>query len=181
MSRIGKNPITIPDQVKFSREGEVISVQGPLGTASRSFNDEINIVIADNAVTLTPKRQSTSAGALWGTYAAHLRNMVNGVVRGYEKKLQIEGVGFKGAVTGNKIVFNLGWSHPYHLSIPEGLKVTIEKGVVTVKGVDKDLVGQFTAKIRSLKKPEPYKGKGIRYEGEVVRRKAGKKVASTAA
>ena|SRR3989344_9488217 len=179
MSRIGKNPILIPDKVKCSRAGEVISIQGPLGTVSRSFNDKINILIADNNITLTPKRQTDKA--LWGTYAAHLRNMVKGVTTGYEKKLIIEGIGYRAAVTGKKITFNLGWSHSYELAIPEGLKITSEKNLLTISGFDKDLVGQFTATIRALKKPEPYKGKGIRYESEVVRRKAGKKVASTTA
>ena len=178
MSRIGKNPILIPDKVKCQQTGEVIIVTGPLGTVARTFGDRINILVATNNITLTPKRETDKA--LWGTYAAHLRNMVKGVTAGYEKKLLIEGVGYKTAVTGTKMVFNLGWSHPYDLLIPEGLKVTVEKGLITVKGVDKDLVGQFAAEIRALKKPEPYKGKGIRYEGEVVRRKAGKKVTSTA-
>ncbi len=178
MSRIGKNPILIPDKVKCQQTGEVIAITGPLGTVTRIFGDRINILVADNNITLTPKRETDNA--MWGTYAAHLRNMVKGVTEGYEKKLLIEGVGYKAAVSGVKITFNLGWSHPYELAIPEGLKVMAEKGLITIKGVDKDLVGQFAAEIRALKKPEPYKGKGIRYEGEVVRRKAGKKVASTA-
>ncbi|MEA1929830.1 MAG: 50S ribosomal protein L6 [Patescibacteria group bacterium] len=175
MSRIGKQAIMIPDKVECYQEGESITVKGPLGTVAKTFRDDVNILIAANNVTLTPKRMTAGGRALWGTYASHIRNMIQGVTAGYEKKLIIEGVGFKVAMAGTKLTFNLGWSHSRDLEIPKDLKVNVEKNSITVSGVNKESVGQFAAKIRALKKPEPYQGKGIRYSDEVVRRKAGKK------
>ena len=115
-------------------------------------------------------------GALWGTYASHLRNMVEGVTKGFQKQMIIEGVGYKANLVGTKLVFALGFSHPIELAIPEGIKVTVDKGTLTISGIDKELVGSFSAKIRDYKPPEPYKGKGIRYSTETLRRKVGKKV-----
>lgn len=180
MSRIGKKPIIIPEKTEINVEGEKITVKGPLGEISRDFKDDIEIKIEDNVITLTPRRNSKPVVSLWGTYGSHLQNMIDGVTKGFEKKLVVEGVGFKVQLEGNKIVFGLGFSHPVNIDIPDGIKVEIEKNTISIKGVDKEEVGSFSAKIRDLKKPEPYKGKGIRYENEVVRRKEGKKAATTA-
>jgi large subunit ribosomal protein L6 len=176
MSRIGKKPITIPNQVALSAAAGVVTVKGPLGTLSRAFKEAITITIGEKEVILAPARETVETRALWGTYASHLDNMITGVTRGYEKRLLIEGVGYRAQLTGANLTLNLGFSHPVVVPVPEGLKVAVDKNVITITGVDKDLVGEFAARIRALKKPEPYKGKGIRYEFEVVRRKEGKKV-----
>jgi large subunit ribosomal protein L6 len=175
MSRIGKNPIIIPAKTEVTKNGSVLTVKGPLGELSRAFNKEVEVVINGNEIQVTPTKDTIFARALWGTTAAHLRNMVHGVNTPFVKKLIVEGVGFKSAVNGGQIVLNLGFSHPVPLDIPNGLTVTAEKNVITVSGIDKEVVGSFAALMRSKKKPEPYKGKGIRYEKEVVRRKEGKK------
>lgn len=160
--------------------GSSISVKGPLGEVKREFKTIIDIKISGSEIVLTPKKINKETRALWGTYAAHLKNMIAGVNKPYEKKLMIEGIGFKAEVKGTNIVLNLGFSHPVTVAIPTGLKVTSEKGVITVSGIDKDAVGRFASEIRALKKPEPYKGKGIRYEGEVIKMKQGKKAVATA-
>lgn len=156
----------------------VLTIKGPLGTLSREFKSDIEIVCADGVVTFTPKRNDVDTKALWGTYASHVGNMVEGVSKGYEKKLIIEGVGYRAALSGAKLTLNLGFSHPVDMPIPEGLKVAVDKNVLTITGIDKELVGAFASQIRALRKPEPYKGKGIRYDGEIIRRKEGKKVVS---
>lgn len=156
----------------------VLTIKGPLGTLSREFKSDIEIVCADGVVTFTPKRNDVDTKALWGTYASHVGNMVEGVSKGYEKKLIIEGVGYRAALAGAKLTLNLGFSHPVDMPIPEGLKVAVDKNVLTITGIDKELVGAFASQIRALRKPEPYKGKGIRYDGEIIRRKEGKKVVS---
>jgi len=176
MSRVGKQIIELPEKVEYNRQGNVVTIKGPLGILSREFNPQIEIVKEGNVITLKPIKLNVDTNALWGTVGAHLRNMILGVTKGYEKKLVIEGVGYRAALTGDKLTFNLGLSHPVILPLPAGIKVAVDKGNLTVNGIDKDLVGQFAADIRDLKKPEPYKGKGIHYEGEVIRRKEGKKV-----
>lgn len=175
MSRIGKQEIIIPKGVKITREGDVISITGSKGTLKKVFRDDIDIVITDTTIGLNIKRNDKFSKALWGTYASHLKNMLAGVETPYVKKLILEGIGFKSEVKGKEIHFALGFSHPVIVPIPEGLTVTAEKNVITVSGIDKELVGSFTASVRAKKKPEPYKGKGMRYEGEVIRRKQGKK------
>lgn len=175
MSRIGKNPIIIPAKTEVTQNGSVLTVKGPLGALSREFRKEVDVVITGNEIQVSPTKDTIFARALWGTTAAHIRNMIHGVNTLFVKKLIIEGVGFKSAVNGNELVLNLGFSHPVPLEIPKGLTVTAEKNVITVSGIDKEVVGSFAALMRSKKKPEPYKGKGIRYEKEVVRRKEGKK------
>ncbi len=175
MSRIGKKVIAIPTgtEVKLSSNG--ISVKGPLGTLEKKFKGDIEITIGPTEVTLVPKRITLENKALWGTYASHIMNMISGVSTPFVKKLIVEGIGYKSEVKGSNLVLALGFSHPVSVPIPTGLKVTAEKNIITVTGNDKEMVGEFVAKVRSLKKPEPYKGKGIRYEGEVVKRKQGKK------
>jgi len=175
MSRIGKQEIAIPNGVKVSQNGALVTVVGPKGTLSKSFRDDVVIAIGEKSVTLSIKRNDKFSKALWGTYASHIKNMILGVETPYQKKLILEGVGFKSDVKGKDIQFALGFSHPVIVPIPEGLTVTAEKNNITVTGIDKELVGSFTASLRALKKAEPYKGKGMRYEGEVVRRKQGKK------
>ncbi len=175
MSRIGKNPIIIPAKTEVTQKGDVIIVKGPLGELSRSFAKEVTVAIDGNSIQVTPVSNTIFARALWGTVAAHIKNMIHGVNEPFVKKLILEGVGFKSAVDGNTMVFSLGFSHPVKIAIPAGLKVTAEKNVITVTGIDKEAVGSFAAHLRSQKKPEPYKGKGMRYEGEVIKRKEGKK------
>ena len=178
MSRIGKQQINIPTGVTVTQTADKVEVKGPKGTLTKIFKPDIAITIEGNMITLAPVKETVFAKALWGTYGSHLINMIQGVTTGFQKKLIIEGVGFKSNVVGNKLVLDLGFSHTIEEEIPKDLSVTAEKNVVTITGFDKELVGQFSATIRSYKRTEPYKGKGIRYEGEIVRRKQGKKTVS---
>lgn len=177
MSRIGKKPIVIPAATEVTVAGSLVSVTGPLGEIKREFTPAVSISVEDNKVLLTPKKKNLETAALWGTYASHIQNMVNGVNKAFEKKLVVEGIGFKVEVKGAELVLALGFTHPVTLSIPVDLKVKAEKNVITISGVNKESVGQFAAVVRSKKVPEPYKGKGIHYDTEVVRRKQGKKTA----
>ncbi|PIR58059.1 MAG: 50S ribosomal protein L6 [Parcubacteria group bacterium CG10_big_fil_rev_8_21_14_0_10_38_31] len=180
MSRLAKKPISIPDKVEVKKEGMTIIVSGPLGELRRDFKEEIAISVEEGKITLTPKEINPFLSALWGTYASHLKNMMNGVLANYEKKLIIEGVGFKVDLQGKELVLNLGFSHPVKVEVPDGVNVVVEKNNIKISGIDKEKVGAFAAKIKNLKKPEPYKGKGIRYEGEYIRRKTGKKATAGA-
>ena len=175
MSRIGKRILTIPEKTTATIANGVFTVKGPLGELTRKFKSEVEIKIDNGTITLVPVRTSLEINALWGTYSAHVNNMIEGVNKAFEKKLIVEGIGFKSEVKGTDLHLALGFSHPIKLAIPTGLKVTADKNVITVSGIDVEKVGQFVAKVRSLKKPEPYKGKGVRYDNEVVRRKQGKK------
>ena len=175
MSRLGKQPIKIPEGVVVTSGSGVLTVQGSKGTLTRALVSDVALVVENGEVTLTPKQGSDKAKALWGTYAAHLRNMITGVTVGFTKKLQIEGVGYRAEAQGQKIKLNMGYSHPVELVAPEGVSVVTEKGSVTITGADIEKVGQFAADVRAVREPEPYKGKGIRYVGEYVIRKQGKK------
>ncbi len=177
MSRIGKKIIEIPAKTEIKIDGGNVSVKGPLGEVTRVFKKNISISVADGKLEIKPVSQSLENNALWGTYASHLKNMIEGVNKEYNKKLIIEGVGYKADVTPSEITLKVGFSHLVKVAIPKGLKVTSEKGVISISGIDKELVSSFAAGIRSVKKPEPYKGKGIRFEDEVIRRKEGKKTA----
>lgn len=177
MSRIGKQEIQIPKGVEITRDGAILKVVGPKGTLTKVFRDDIDIKIGEGMVTLNIKRNDKFSKSLWGTYASHIKNMIKGVETPYQKKLILEGVGFKSEVKGKEFHFALGFSHPVIVTIPEGITATAEKNNITITGIDKELVGSFTASIRALKKPEPYKGKGMRYDDEVIRRKQGKKTA----
>ncbi|MFZ2621184.1 MAG: 50S ribosomal protein L6 [Minisyncoccia bacterium] len=177
MSRIGKKVIAIPKGTEVTMSPGVITVKGPLGTLTKKFKNEIVITIGATEITLIPKRVTLENKALWGTYASHIMNMIDGVTKPYVKKLILEGIGYKSEVKGTNLVLALGFSHPVIVPIPTTLKVTAEKNVITATGSDKEVVGEFVAKVRALKKPEPYKGKGMRYEGEVIKRKQGKKTA----
>jgi len=173
-----------------------LAVKGPKGTLSRNFRPDVEIKIESGVVTLAPKRNDKFSHSLWGTYASHIKNMIAGVQTPYQRKLILEGIGFKSEVKparpdasptgssgrnsghsggGQELHLALGFSHPVKVTIPEGLSATAEKNLITVTGADKELVGNFAATIRALRKPEPYKGKGFRYEDEVIRRKQGKK------
>lgn len=180
MSRIAKKPIQAGDKVKVSltpeKSGYLFKVAGPLGENSRFFKNDIKIEIDSEGIKLTPTNEALlEQKALWGTYASHIKNMIEGVTNGFKKNLQIEGIGYKTAVSGTKMTWNLGFSHPIDVEIPKGLKVAVEKGNVSITGNDKEAVGQFAAQLVAMKPPEPYKGKGIRYEGQVIRMKEGKK------
>ena len=175
MSRLAKQPIAIPPKTEVSISDDTVVVKGPKGVLTRAGNRALSIVVGEKGVEVKPKNESLEARSALGTYASHIRNMIEGVNKGFTKKLLIEGVGYKWDVQGKILNLSLGFSHPVKLPIPEGLTVTIEKGALTTVGFDKELVGQFVANVRALRPPEPYKGKGIRYEGEVIRRKQGKK------
>ena len=181
MSRTGKKLITIPAGTEVSVSDSEIVVKGKGGTLKRVMHGEVSVTVDGKSISVTPVSQSRLARALWGTYAAHVRNMIQGVNQPFIKRLQIEGIGFRAELSGKTLSLQIGFSHPVKVAVPEGLAVTVEKNMITISGADREQVGQFAASVRMLKKPEPYKGKGIRYEGEVVRKKAGKKVTSTAA
>lgn len=175
MSRLGKQPVAIPSGVEVTLADGVLTAKGPKATLSREVREkDVAIKIEGDTVTLEPK-DTNLAPALWGTYAAHMRNMITGVTEGFTKVLEIEGVGYRAEVQGNKIVLNVGFSHSVELEIPEGISAEVVKNTITLTGSDKDALGQFAADVRKVKKPEPYKGKGIRYQGEHIIRKQGKK------
>lgn len=177
MSRIGKKLITLPEKTEIQISDKAVLVKGPLGELSRPLHPVIEVKVDGNTVTVHPRKETLESRALWGTYASHITNMVNGVNKPFEKKLILEGIGFKSEVKGDKMVFALGFSHPVEMAIPAGLTVTAEKNNITISGSDKEMVGAFAANVRALKKPEPYKGKGMRYHDEVIARKQGKKSA----
>ncbi|MBP6858694.1 MAG: 50S ribosomal protein L6 [Candidatus Pacebacteria bacterium] len=177
MSRIAKKPISLPPKTEASFSGGVITIKGPLGSLSKTIRPYIDVTIENGAITLVPSVINLQSRALWGTYASHIKNMIAGVNKAFEKKLIVEGIGFKADVKGTTLALALGFSHPINLPIPADLKVTTEKNNVTISGIDCEKVGQFAAVVRALKKPEPYLGKGIRYSDEVIRRKQGKKAA----
>lgn len=177
MSRLAAKPIEIPSGVTVDLKDGSMTVRGPKGELQRNFKDLIAISIDGNEISLTKAVDTQQTKALWGTYASHIRNMIAGVTEGFKKTLLVEGVGFRWSVSGANLEMTLGFSHPVVMPIPDGIKVEAEKNKLTVEGIDKELVGMFAANIRAKKKPEPYKGKGIRYEGEIIRRKQGKKSA----
>ncbi len=177
MSRVGKQIIEIPEKTDVKLVDGILTVKGPKGELSRAFKSVVAIKIDGSQITFEPQKKDLATTALWGTYASHVKNMVKGVNEGYTVKLILEGIGYKADVVGSSLNLALGFSHPVKVEIPAGLTVTSEKGVVSVSGINKEVVTQFAAEVRSLKKPEPYKGKGFRYDGEVIKRKQGKKAA----
>ncbi|HEY4516816.1 MAG TPA: 50S ribosomal protein L6 [Candidatus Paceibacterota bacterium] len=180
MSRIGKKEIVIPAGTEVVIAPHEFTVKGKGGTLSRPLHPAIGIEVVGSAVKVLPRTQSRLARALWGTYASHVANMIQGVNQPFVKKLIVEGIGYRAEAAGGKLKLQVGFSHPILVAIPKGLGVAVEKNVVTVSGADKEMVGQFAADVRSIKKPEPYKGKGIRYDDEVIRRKEGKRTAAAA-
>ena len=177
MSRVGKQILTIPAGVTVTLSPQEIVVKGPKAELRRPLRDEVEVKIENNEVTCTPRRNDKFSKSLWGTYVAHIKGMLSGVVTPFEKKLLIEGVGFKWEVKGKELHMSLGFSHPVVMQIPEGLTLTADKTSLVIVGSDKEVVGLFANKVRSMKKPEPYKGKGIRYSTETILRKQGKKTA----
>lgn len=175
MSRIGRIPITIPNGVKVDLKGDVIYIEGPLGKLQQSIHPLIKVELQDGKISVKRSGDSPLEKSLHGLHQRLISNMLIGVTKGYEKNLEIVGVGFRAKVEGNLLVMQLGFTHPVKYPIPEGIKITVtENTKINVKGLDKQLVGQVAADIRDYFPPEPYKGKGIRYVGEYVRRKAGK-------
>ncbi len=182
MSRIGNAPISIPEGVSITVDKSTVSVKGPKGELSQDINPDIQCKIEDGVVTLERPTEQKRHKSLHGLYRSLINNMVEGVNAGYKKDLELVGVGYKAAVQNNVLELNLGYSHSIYFAVPEDIKVTAvtEKGknpLVSVEGIDKQLVGQIAAKIKSMRKVEPYKGKGIRFVGEQIRRKAGKTAA----
>lgn len=177
MSRVGKKPVVIPQGVTVELKENTLTVKGPKGSLKLEVHPKVQVVIADNELTVNvAKQDNKKERALWGLFRALIQNLVDGVTKGFEKKLEVNGVGFKVALQGTKLVMALGFSHPVEVEIPQDITAAVEKNVITITGSDKQRVGQFAAEIRELKKPEPYKGKGIKYSDEVVLRKAGKVV-----
>jgi large subunit ribosomal protein L6 len=179
MSRIGKSPITIPSGVEVKVDGNVVSVKGSKGTLTQEFDSCVGVTIEDNVITFSRESDAPQHRAKHGLYRALVNNMIVGVSEGYKKEMEVIGVGYRATATGQTLELSLGYSHAIILEVPSEIKVSAEtlKGkapVVTLESYDKQLVGQVAAKIRSLRKPEPYKGKGIRFVGEEIRRKAGK-------
>ncbi len=179
MSRIGKKPIEMPEGVEVKIEDNMVTVKGPKGELQKEIRPEIKVEIKDNEILVSPEKETKRTKAFWGLSRTLISNMIEGVTKGYEKKLEIQGVGYKANLEGEDLVLQVGFSHPTNIKKPEGIEFSVEKNIITVSGINKELVGQTAAKIRKVRKPEPYKGKGIRYLGEEVRRKPGKKVATT--
>ena len=176
MSRVGSNAITIPADVTLSHEGGSVIVKGKNGELSAPLHSDVSLSIEDNVATLKPARETRQSKALWGTMRATINNMVVGVSTGFTRNLQINGVGYRAGMQGNKLVLNLGFSHPVEMEIPAGLKVVVENNTtVVISGADKQLLGQFAAEVRAKRPPEPFKGKGVKYADEYIVRKEGKK------
>ncbi|QTM97895.1 MULTISPECIES: 50S ribosomal protein L6 [Sediminibacillus] len=175
MSRVGFKILEIPEGVEIKQDGNTVTVKGPKGELSRTFHPDIEVKIEDNVLTVERPSDSKEHRALHGTTRSLIGNMVEGVHKGYEKSLEINGVGYRATKQGDKVVINAGYSHPVEIEPREGIEIDVPANTkVTVKGIDKELVGAVAANIRAIRPPEPYKGKGIRYEGEYVRRKEGK-------
>lgn len=180
MSRIGKQPITIPEGVTVTLDNRVVKVEGPKGSLTRNLHPDISVKIEGNVITTSVGRKSKQASAQWGTTRAVIASLIRGVSEGVKKQLELHGVGYRAGMKGKDLELNVGYSHPVLIKAPEHVTFSVEKEVITVEGVDPVVVGQIAADIRKVRKPEPYKGKGIRYVGEHVRRKVGKVVGAAA-
>jgi len=174
MSRIGKKPVTVPEKVNISIENNVINVKGPNGELSYNYDANINVALNDKQIEVTPKNEENKTRALWGLTRTLVDNMVVGVTQGFTRKLVFTGVGYKAAISGNTLTLNLGYSHPIDYELPQGVSAKVAKNEIEINGASKELVGFVAAKVRSFRPPEPYKGKGVRYDDEVIIRKAGK-------
>lgn len=176
MSRVGKNPVAIPAGVQVELTGQTLTTKGRLGALSLAVSNEVTATVADGQVTIAPKDESKRARAMWGTTRALVNNMMTGVATGFTRNLEINGVGYRAAVQGSALNLQLGYSHDINYPIPQDVKIACERPTaITITGADRQRVGQVAAEIRSFRPPEPYKGKGIKYVEEVVRRKEGKK------
>jgi len=180
MSRIGKKPILIPEGVDVKIDSQKVLVKGPKGELSREIRPEIKIEVKDNQIIVSPQIETKQTKAFWGLSRALINNMIKGVKEGFEKKLEIEGLGFRASVENDGLSLLVGFTNPVKIVAPEDIKFLVEKNIITVSGADIEKVSQIAAKIRKTKPPEPYKGKGIKYLGEQIRRKVGKKVTTTA-
>jgi large subunit ribosomal protein L6 len=180
MSRIGKKLILIPQGVEAEIKNGEMKIRGPKGELSRKIHPHVNIEKKDNQILITVKNPELKKDkAIWGLYGSSIKNMIAGVVKGFEKKLEIIGVGYKASLAGNKLVLNIGFSHPVEFELPKNISVNIDKNIITVVGTDKQLVGEIAARVRAVKPPEPYKGTGIKYVDELIRKKAGKAAKAT--
>jgi len=176
MSRVGSSAITIPADVTLSHDGGLVVVKGKNGELSAPLHSDVTLSVDDNVATLKPARDTRQAKALWGTMRAQISNMVVGVSAGFTRNLQINGVGYRAAMQGNKLVLNLGFSHPVEMDVPAGLSVSVENNTtIVISGADKQLLGQFASEVRGKRPPEPFKGKGVKYADEYIVRKEGKK------
>lgn len=179
MSRIGKQSIIIPKGVKAAMSAGVIVISGPKGELSQAIHPEVLVEIKEGSINLKVKDETNKVQrALWGLFGSLIKNMISGVTAGFSKQLEIKGVGFNASVSGEKLVLKVGFSHLVEYNIPDGIEIKIEANIITITGIDKQLVGEAAAQIRRIKKPEPYKGKGIKYIDEYVRHKAGKTAAA---
>lgn len=175
MSRIGKIPVKIPDKINVSLEAKLLKIKGPKGELSKIIPDSVNVVQEGNTLQVSAANKSIKSQQLYGLYRRLIANMIVGVTEGFKKKLSLQGVGYRSQVQGKKLILNVGFSHPVELDTPAGIDISVEANTsILISGLDKELVGQVAANIRAIRPPEPYKGKGIRYEGEFVRQKVGK-------
>ena len=180
MSRIGKQAIKIPKEVDIKIEGNKITTKGPKGELVLNFRPEISVKQEDGEIKISIKEKTKESSAFWGLTRSLINNQVIGVTQGFEKRLEIQGVGYKAKIEGDILICELGFSHLVKIKKPEGIELIVEKNIIIIKGIDKQLVGETTAQIRAIRPPEPYKGKGIRYVGEKVLRKIGKRATDTA-
>lgn len=182
MSRIGKQLIKIPNDVNVSFKDGILFVKGPKGELKRVVNKLVTLNVQDNTVIVDVKnKEDKKERSLWGTFAAHVKNMVNGVTKGFTKSLEINGVGYRVALQGADLKLEVGFSNPVIYKMPKEVKAKVEKNLITLESVDKEMLGRVAAEIRVIRKPEPYKGKGIKYVEEIIRRKAGKAAKAAAA
>ena len=178
MSRLGKLPIILPAGVTAAIDGRILTVKGKKGELKQAFDTDVVVKIEETSIIVSKNENgSKKADAMWGLYRTLFANMVEGVSTGFTKKLEINGVGYRASVSGNKLNMALGFSHPVEFVLPEGITASVENNIITLNGFDKKLVGETAARIRRIRKPEPYKGKGIKYADEILRRKAGKSAA----
>ncbi len=182
MSRVGKKTIEIPQGVTVEIKDGAVVVNGPKGKLTRVLSSKVQVNIADSAITLSVKNENNKEErSLWGTFSSHIQNMITGVTVGFKKQLEVNGVGYRVAMQGTDLKIEVGYSHPVVYKIPEGLVASVEKNLITLESSDKELLGNAAAEVRKIRKPEPYKGKGIKYIDEVIRRKEGKTAAKAAA
>jgi large subunit ribosomal protein L6 len=174
MSRVGKKPIEISDKIKITYSDRILTVSGDKGTLTQTIHPDVNLNIEDKSLTVTIENKDKKTRSLWGMTRALVANMVTGVSKGFERSLEINGIGYRAEMNGKNILFNLGYSHPIDFPLPEGISAVIEKNIIKLSGIDKDLLGYTASTIRSLRPPEPYKGKGVKYADEYIQRKAGK-------
>jgi len=175
MSRVGKQPVVVPKEVQVSIAGQAVEVKGPKGTLSREFHSLVEVIPGEGELRVKPREESQQARALWGLSRSLLNNMVMGVSQGFKRVLEINGVGYRAEISGSTLKLALGYSHPVLFELPTGVTGQVEKNtIITLTGIDKELLGQTAATIRAFRPPEPYKGKGVKYAEEVLRRKVGK-------